>query len=168
MSKGMDAEGFGSKGMSSKSAGNDLYAPDFRTPLSKVRGLGSAREGTGHFIQQRVSAISNLVLVTLFLGVVIALMGASWLEVRAAFQNPIVALIVLAAMLSVTYHMRIGLQVVIEDYVHGMTGKALLILNTFVAAAVALTCAFAVLKMAFQPPIIQPTAVVPAIVAPAT
>ena len=157
-----------SKGMSSKAAGDDLYAPDFRTPLGKVRGLGSAKEGTEHFIKQRVSAMSNLVLVTLFLGVVIALVGEPWLAVRAAFQNPFVALIVLAAMLSVTYHMRIGMQVIIEDYVHGMAGKALLILNTFFAAAVALTCAFAVLKMAFAPPIIEPTAVVPAIVVPAS
>ena len=154
--------------MSSKSAGDDLYAPDFRTPLGKVRGLGSAKEGTGHFIRQRVSAMSNLVLVVAFLGVVIALMGEPWVAVRAAFANPLVALIVLATMLSVTYHMRLGMQVIIEDYVHGMAGKALLILNTFFALAIALTCAFAVLKMAFQPPIITPTAVVPAIVAPAT
>lgn len=151
-----------------KSAGDDLYQPDFRTPLQKVRGLGSAKEGTEHFIRQRVSAMSNLVLVTLFLGIVIALLGESWLAVRTAFLNPAVALIVLAVMLSVTYHMRIGMQVIIEDYVHGMAGKALLILNTFFALAIALACAFAVLKMAFQPPIIQPTAVVPAIVAPAT
>ena len=154
--------------MSSKATPDDHYQPDFRTPLGKVRGLGSAKEGTGHFIRQRVSAMSNLVLIVLFLGVVIALLGESWLEVRAAFANPLVALIVLAVMLSVTFHMRLGMQVIIEDYVHGLAGKALLILNTFFAAAVALACAFAVLKMAFAPPIIQPTAVVPAIVAPAS
>ena len=154
--------------MSTKATPDDHYTPDFRTPLGKVRGLGSAKEGTEHFIKQRVSAMSNLVLIVLFLGVVIALIGESWLEVRAAFQNPFVALIVLAAMLSIAYHMRLGMQVIIEDYVHGMAGKALLILNTFFAALIALTCAFAVLKMAFQPPIIAPSAVVPAIVAPAT
>ena len=154
-----------SKGMSSKTAGDDLYQPDFRTPLQKVRGLGSAKEGTEHFIKQRVSAMSNLVLVTLFLGIVIALLGESWLDVRAAFTSPLVALIVLAVMLSVTYHMRIGMAVIIEDYVHGRAGKLLLILNTFFALAIALACAFAVLKMAFQPPIIEPIAVVPAVVA---
>ena len=158
--------------MSTKATEGDHYQPDFRTPLGKVRGLGSAKEGTEHFIKQRVSAMSNLVLIVLFLGVVIALIGEPWLAVRAAFQNPFVALIVLAAMLSIAYHMRLGMQVVVEDYVHGLAGKALLILNTFFAAAIALACAFAVLKMAFAPPIITPATVAPvtapAIVAPAT
>ena len=153
--------------MSSKSAGDDLYAPDFRTPLGKVRGLGSAKEGTEHFVKQRVSAMSNLVLIVLFLGIVVALMGEPWAAVRAAFSNWFVALVVLATMLSITYHMRLGMQVIIEDYVHGMAGKALLILNTFFALAIALACAFAVLKMAFAPPIITPTTVVPAVVVPA-
>ena len=156
--------------MSSKSAGDDLRQPDFRTPLNKVRGLGSAKEGTQHFIHQRVSAMSNLVLITLFVGVVIALLGEPFVSVRAAFANPFVALVVLGAMLSVTYHMRIGMQVVIEDYVHAeLTRMALLVLNTFFALAVALTCAFAVLKMAFAPAILPPSTIAaPAAVAPAT
>ena len=153
--------------MSSKATDADHHQPDFRTPLGKVRGLGSAKEGTGHFIRQRVSALSNLVLVTIFVGVLIAMLGEPFAEARAGFANPFVALVLLAVMLSVTYHMRLGMQVIIEDYVHGLAGKALLILNTFFCLVVALACAFAILKMAFAPPILEPTAVVPAIVAPA-
>ena len=153
--------------MSTKATEGDHYTPDYRTPLGKVRGLGSAKEGTEHFIKQRVSAMSNLLLITLFVGVVIALLGEPFLNVRAAFTNPFVALIVLGVMLSVTYHMRIGMQVVIEDYVHNEFARAgALILNTFFALAIALTCAFAVLKMAFAPPILEPTAIAPVVVAP--
>ena len=152
--------------MSSKSAGDDLRQPDFRTPLGKVRGLGSAKEGTGHFIKQRVSAMSNLVLIVLFVGTVIAMLGEPFVSARAMFAHPFVALVVLATMLSVTYHMRIGMQVVIEDYVHGEYARpALLILNTFFCLAIALACAFAVLKMAFAPPIIVTTGIAPAAVA---
>ena len=154
--------------MSIKATEGDHYTPDYRTPLGKVRGLGSAKEGTEHFIKQRVSAMSNLILVTLFVGVVIALLGQPFVGVRTAFANPFVSLIVLAVMLSVTYHMRIGMQVVIEDYVHSeLPRMGLLILNTFFALLIALTCAFAVLKMAFAPPILAPTAVAPVMLAPA-
>ena len=146
---------------------------DFRPPLAKVRGLGSAKEGTEHFIKQRASAASNLILVTLFIGIVVALVGDSFLAVRSAFTNWFVALVVLGTMLSVTYHMRLGMQVIIEDYVHGELARPLLLLaNTLFALAIALACAFAVLKMAVAPdissmPVAPATTTVPAPVAPA-
>ena len=136
---------------------------DFRPPLAKVRGLGSAKEGTEHFIKQRASAASNLILVTLFIGIVVALVGDTFLEVRLAFSNWLVALVVLGTMLSVTYHMRLGMQVIIEDYVHHEIGRPVLLLaNTLFCAFIALACAFAILKMGFAPPIIEAPAVVPA------
>ena len=74
---------------------------DMRTPLAKVRGLGSAREGTEHFWRQRLTAISNIPLILFFVGFLIALNGAGYTEVRAALANPFVALIALNTFFSV-------------------------------------------------------------------
>ena len=121
-----------------------------RTPLAKVRGLGSAKEGTGHFWMQRVTALANVPL-TLFLAVLIArYAGADHATVKAAIQQPLVSILLLLLVLSGIYHMRIGMQVIIEDYVHAEGSKLfLLMLNSFFAIAVGLTCTFAVLKMSF-------------------
>jgi len=122
---------------------------DMRTPLNKVRGLGSAREGTMHFWRQRLTAIANIPLVLFFVGLVISLNGASYAETRAALANPFVALMLALALFSVLYHMRLGMQIVIEDYVHGEGSKlALLIINTFFAFLVGAVAAFALLKLA--------------------
>lgn len=123
---------------------------DMRTPLSRVRGLGSAREGTGHFWMQRLTAVANVPLTLFFLGLLIAITGADYAATRAALANPFVALILLAGLASVLYHMRLGMQIVIEDYVHGEGAKlALLMLNTFFSAGVGIVSAFALLKLAF-------------------
>lgn len=122
---------------------------DMRTPLNKVRGLGSAREGTMHFWRQRLTAVSNIPLVLFFVGLVIALNGAGYAETRAALANPFVALMLALALFSVLNHMRLGMQIVIEDYIHGEGAKlALLMLNTFFAFLVGAVAAFALLKLA--------------------
>ena len=78
---------------------------DFRTPLSRVRGLGAAREGTGHFWYQRVTAVANLPLVLFFIGLVIALSDASYADVRATLGNPFVTLALVPLMhASQTFH----------------------------------------------------------------
>ena len=123
---------------------------DMRTPLGKVRGLGSAKEGTDHFWKQRLTAVANVPLVLFFVWLVVTLNGASHAEVAATLSNPVIALVLLAAVFSVCLHMKLGMQMVIEDYVHGEGTKiALIILNTFFCVGIGLASAFAVLKLAF-------------------
>ncbi|MFG1417840.1 succinate dehydrogenase, hydrophobic membrane anchor protein [Xanthobacter sp. V0B-10] len=126
---------------------NHTHSP-MRTPLGRVRGLGSAHTGTEHFFLQRVTGLANLLLMIAFIIIVIRLAGASYAETRAVLGQPLVAIILLLTLLSVTTHMRLGMQVVIEDYVHTEGLKvALIIANTFFTIAIALAGAFAVLKI---------------------
>jgi len=123
---------------------------DMRTPLGKVRGLGSAREGTLHFWRQRLTAVANVPLMLFFVGLLIALNGADYETTRAVLANPLVALVVALMLISALFHMRLGMQVIIEDYVHGEGAKlACLMLNTFFTIAVGAMAIFALLKLAF-------------------
>ena len=123
---------------------------DMRTPLAKVRGLGSAREGTGHFWRQRLTAIANIPLTLFFVGFLIALNGAGYAEVRAALANPFVALVLALVLISGLIHMRLGMQVIIEDYITSEGLKlATIALNTFFTVAVGVASIFALLKLAF-------------------
>ena len=125
-------------------------ASSMRTPLGRVRGLGSARSGTGHFWMQRVTAMANIPLAIAFIVIVISLVGASHREMAATLSNPLVAVLMLLFVLSGVYHMRLGMQVVIEDYIHAEGLKVLaLMANTFFAVAAGLACTFAVLKLSF-------------------
>lgn len=123
---------------------------DMRTPLKRVHNLGSAKEGADHFWQQRVTAVANIFLALWLVWLVASLAGADLETVKAAIQNPLVAIGLLALILSGTYHMRLGMQVIIEDYFRSEGAKVgLLMLNTFFAIAIALGSAFAVLKLSF-------------------
>ena len=121
-----------------------------RTPIGRVRGLGSARSGTEHFWHQRLTAVANLFLVTAFVVILVSLLGRSHAAVIQILGSPFVAIVMLLMVGSVTYHMKLGMQVVIEDYVHDEKWKlAAIIGNTFFAIAVAAACAFALLKISF-------------------
>jgi succinate dehydrogenase / fumarate reductase membrane anchor subunit len=121
-----------------------------RTPLGRVRGLGSARTGTEEFWMQRVTAIAGIPLTLAGLFLVISLTGRSYPAVRQILGSPLVAVLMSLFILALVVHMRIGVKIVIEDYVHDKNQKlALLILNTFFAWAIGLACAFAILKISF-------------------
>lgn len=122
---------------------------DMRTPLSHVRGLGSAKEGTEHFWHQRLTAIANIPLMLFFIWTIISLNGASHEQTVAYLSHPFVAILMLLMLGAGIYHMKLGMQVIIEDYVHGGMGKLLLIANGFFAIAMAAACGFAVLKLGF-------------------
>lgn len=124
--------------------------PPLRTPLGHVRGLGSARSGTEHFWRQRLTAIANIPLTIAAVMIVVSLLGRNHAAAVQIIGSPLVAVILLLFIASITYHMRIGMQVIIEDYVHGELLKLVMLIgNTFFAIAVAFGAAFAVLKLSF-------------------
>jgi succinate dehydrogenase / fumarate reductase, membrane anchor subunit len=121
------------------------------TPLGRVRGLGSARSGTEHFWRQRLTAVANVPLTIAFVLIVMALLGRNHAAVVQILGSPLVAVIMLLFVLSITTHMRIGMQVIIEDYVHDEGHKLVLLMaNTFFAVAVGLAAAFAILTLSFK------------------
>ena len=127
-----------------------LSNSSMRTPLGRVRGLGSAKSGTGHFWLQRVTAVANVILTIAFLCVVLSLIGKPYGAAIATLAKPQVAILMLLFTLSGAVHMRLGMQVIIEDYIHHEGLKVLAVMaNTFFAIAVGAACAFALLKISF-------------------
>jgi succinate dehydrogenase / fumarate reductase, membrane anchor subunit len=119
-----------------------------RTPLARVRGLGSARSGTGHFWHQRLTALANVPLTIGFIIILVSLLGRGHALVVGTLGSPLVAIVMLLFVGSTAYHMKIGMQVVIEDYVHDEKWKfAALIGNIFFSIAVASVAVYALLKL---------------------
>jgi succinate dehydrogenase / fumarate reductase membrane anchor subunit len=121
----------------------------YRTELKKVRGLGSAigGPGTDHFWAQRLTAVSNIFATGFLVYAGLSLAGASRPEVKAFFVNPFHAILGILLIISATIHMRLGMQVIVEEYApHGLKVPCLF-LNTFLAVTTAVACAFALIKL---------------------
>jgi succinate dehydrogenase / fumarate reductase, membrane anchor subunit len=120
-----------------------------RSPIGRVRGLGAAREGVGHFIVQRVTALALVVLVPWFLISLMSAVRGGHESALAFIRQPVNAVLILVSVGAALQHMRLGMQVVIEDYLAGAFGRsAALILNTFLAVLLFAVAAFSVLKIA--------------------
>lgn len=123
---------------------------DMRTPLARVRAHGSAKSGTGDHIRQRMTALAMVPLFLFFIGFLVSLVGADYETARAWLGNPLVAIAALLLVVAAIMHMRIGMQIVIEDYVTGERLRSLaLIGNFFFSYAVGLACVYAVAKIGF-------------------
>ena len=123
---------------------------DFRTPAKKVRALGSAKDGTEHFWRQRLTSLANIPLLLFFVGFIVSLNGASHEEVLAAIAHPFTAVMLIAVLASALVHMKLGMQVVIEDYIHVEGTKIILLfLNAVFTYGIGLLSVFAILKINF-------------------
>lgn len=121
-----------------------------RTPLARVRGFGAARSGTDTFWHQRVTALGNVPLTIAAIIIIIVLLGRNQAAVAQILGSPLVAIIMLLFVVSVTAHMRIGMQVIIEDYVQNDLLKIVLVIaNSFFAIIVGLTSVYGLLKLSF-------------------
>ena len=120
-------------------------------PLSRVRGLGSAKEGTEQWWLQRLTAIALVPLVIWYVISLVTLIGADREAVVAWLQSPFAAIASVLLIVATFHHGQLGIQVVIEDYVHTPWLKTtLLLLNKFGAIVLGATAIFAVLKIAFS------------------
>jgi len=123
-----------------------------RTPLAKIEGLGSAKAGTLHFWHQRMTAVALIPLSIWFAASALAYVGADQGAVAAYFADPINAVPMFLFIVAATYHMSLGLQIIIEDYFHNEGQKiALLLLNRFAAWVIGAASAFALVRMALHP-----------------
>ena len=121
-----------------------------RTPISRVRGLGAAHSGTAAFWHQRITSVAAVPLSIAVVIIIVGLLGRSHAAVVQILGSPLVAIIMLLFTINTVYHMWIGMQEIIVDYVHEDKLKLMTLLgNTFFAFAVAFASVFAILKLSF-------------------
>jgi succinate dehydrogenase / fumarate reductase, membrane anchor subunit len=122
--------------------------PSMRTALGRVRGYGAARSGTRHFWHQRLTSVAAVPLTIVFIILLIGLLGRNHAAVVQVLGSPIVTILMVLFIVTTAYHMWLGMQVVIEDYVHDERVKLVsIIANNFFSIAVALAAIYAILKL---------------------
>ena len=122
--------------------------PSMRTPLGRVRALGAAHSGTTEFWRQRITGVAMTLLIIPVVVVVMMLLGRNQAGAAQILGSMPIALILLLFIFASAWHMRIGMQVVIEDYIHSETLKLVSIMaNNFFCIAVALASTYAILKL---------------------
>jgi len=127
---------------------NSPAAKSMRTPLARVRNLGASHSGTSDFWRQRVTAVAMVLLMVPVIVVVMMLLGRNQAGAAQILGSPLVAIILLLFIVASAWHMKIGMQVVIEDYLHHEKLKLLAIMaNNFFSMAVALASIYAILKL---------------------
>ena len=127
---------------------NAPKSPSMRTPLARVRSLGSSHSGTSDFWRQRLTAVAMTVLIVPVIVVVLMLIGSNQAGAKQIFSSLPIAIIMLLFIVASAWHMKIGMQVVIEDYIHNEKLKlAGVMANNFFCFAVALASIYAILKM---------------------
>jgi succinate dehydrogenase / fumarate reductase membrane anchor subunit len=122
---------------------------DLQTPLKRARGLGSAKDGTHHFIVQRITSLALIPLGIWIIFLALALMHADYARARAMLHHPFAAVWLAAFVVATFWHAQLGLQVVIEDYVHTRWLEiAAQLAVKFLCFAGALTCVFSIVRIA--------------------
>ena len=120
-----------------------------RTPLKTARGLGSAKDGTHHFVLQRITAVALIFLSLYVVWLILSLVGSDYATVRASVAHPCNAVLLVAFIVATFWHAKLGLQVIIEDYVHTPWSATLLHLgNIFICVLAALASVLAVIRIA--------------------
>lgn len=123
---------------------------DFQTPLGKVRGLGSAQDGAHHWWVQRVTALANIPLTVFLIVSIVGNLGQDLAGWRAWLGQPVVAVLMILFIANMFYHMRLGLQILIEDYLRGAAKVAMMLFITFATIAFAALGIFAVVLVAVK------------------
>jgi succinate dehydrogenase / fumarate reductase membrane anchor subunit len=127
---------------------NSPVAKSMRTPLARVRNLGASHSGTSDFWRQRVTAVAMVLLIVPVIVVVMMLLGRNHAGAAQILGSLPIAIIMLLFIIASAWHMKIGMQVVIEDYVQSETLKiAAVMANNFFSIAVALASIYAILKL---------------------
>ena len=122
--------------------------PSMRTPLGRVRSLGSAKSGTTDFWRQRVSAVATILLILPVIVIVMKIMGSTHANAAQTLGSPLVAILMSLFVITSCIHMKIGMQVIIEDYVQDEKLKLLsIIVNNFFSIAVGLVSIYALIKL---------------------
>ena len=134
--------------MSAQNSQNSSGTKSMRTPLSRVRNLGASHSGTSDFWRQRLTAVAMVLLMVPVIVVVMMLLGRNQAGAAQILGSAPIAIIMLLFIVASCWHMRIGMQVVIEDYVHNeMVKLACVMANNFFCIAVALASIYAILKL---------------------